>query len=66
ELEQKAAQITKDEIDKEVHRGIEHYNSAKVIDGAINQLNDENVVLVTKMKLTKELYNKLKAPFLKK
>ncbi|MCI22008.1 hypothetical protein A2U01_0043181, partial [Trifolium medium] len=29
DLEQKAAQITKDEIDKEARHGIEHYSSVK-------------------------------------
>ncbi|MCI53474.1 hypothetical protein A2U01_0074721, partial [Trifolium medium] len=66
ELEQKAAQITKDEIDKEANQGIEHYSMSKVFDGVINQLKDENAVLATKMKLTKEVYHKLKAPLLKK
>ncbi|MCI00743.1 hypothetical protein A2U01_0021765 [Trifolium medium] len=66
ELESKAGQITKDEIDKEARIGIEHYASAKVIDGAINQLNEENDVLVKKMKVTKEFYDKLRAPLLKK
>ncbi|MCI54237.1 hypothetical protein A2U01_0075486, partial [Trifolium medium] len=66
ELESKASQITKDEIDKEARIGIKNYASAKVIDGAIIKLNEENEVLVKKMKVTKDLYDKLRDPLLKK
>ncbi|MCI94616.1 hypothetical protein A2U01_0115914, partial [Trifolium medium] len=60
------AEITKAEIDKEARIGIEHYGSAKVIDGAIIQLNEESEILAKKMKVIRDLYDKLRDPLLKK
>ncbi|MCI35631.1 hypothetical protein A2U01_0056852, partial [Trifolium medium] len=65
-LELKTAEISQEEINKEARDGIEHFSSAKVMDEAIIRLNEENEVLAEKMKVTKELYHKLRTPLLKK
>ncbi|MCI44066.1 hypothetical protein A2U01_0065305, partial [Trifolium medium] len=62
----KTAEISQEEINKEARDGIKHFSSAKVMDEAIIRLNEDNEVLAEKMKVTKELYNKLRAPLLKK
>ncbi|MCI85288.1 hypothetical protein A2U01_0106567, partial [Trifolium medium] len=65
-LESKTAEISQEEINKEARDGIEHFSSAKVMDEAIIRLNEDNEVLAEKMKVIKELYNKLRTPLLKK
>ncbi|MCI16403.1 hypothetical protein A2U01_0037545, partial [Trifolium medium] len=65
-LESKTAEISQDEINKEARNGIEHYSSAKVIDGAIIRINEDSEILVKKMKVTRDLYDKLRDPLLKK
>ncbi|MCI21704.1 hypothetical protein A2U01_0042873 [Trifolium medium] len=65
-LESKTVEISQEEINKEARDGIEHYSSAKVMDDAIIRLNEENEVLAEKMNVTRELYDKLRTPLLKK
>ncbi|MCI78971.1 hypothetical protein A2U01_0100242, partial [Trifolium medium] len=45
--------------------GIEHFSGGKVMEDVITRLNERSEYLAKKMKITKSLYDKLRAPLLK-